>query len=118
MARKNELDDLYLRFLNLKQAVENVTRLETLDAIEEQILQYVAKTYLAGKALCVTDLVAKSGIASPVTIHRRLKHLRRAGYITIDPVANEYPKKNISLTPNAVRYFNELAKGLRTVSAG
>lgn len=117
MVRNNELDDLYFRFLNLKQAVEDVTKLETLDAIEEQILQFIAKTYLAGETLCVTDLVAKSGIASPVTIHKRLKHLRRTGYIRIEPVANEYPKKNVSLTPNAVRYFNELARGLRAVGA-
>lgn len=118
MRRNKELDDLYFRFLNLKQAVENVTKLETLDAIEEQVLQFIARTRLAGRSVCVSDLVAKSGIASPVTIHKRLKHLRRTGYIKIEPVANEYPKKNVVLTPNAVSYFNEIAKRLRTVSAG
>lgn len=115
MSRKSELDDLYFRFLNLKQAVENVTKLETLDTIEEQILQCLARAYLAGKSLCVTDLVANADIASPATMHKRLQNLHRTGYIRIEPVADEYPKKNVTLTPSAIRYFNRLAKGLRTV---
>lgn len=70
MPRKNEIDDLYFRFLHLKKAVENVTRHRTLDALEQEILTDIAKAGLAGKMLNAGDLIHSRSV-SPVTVHKR-----------------------------------------------
>ncbi|MDE2197029.1 MAG: hypothetical protein KGJ56_07555 [Gammaproteobacteria bacterium] len=116
MAHKHkDIDDLYFRFLNLKRAVEDVTKLKTLDALEEEILNYIAKATLLGRTLNVTDLI-HSDIASPVTVHKRLGNLKKLGYIHIEPVRGGYPAKAISLSEKAVRFFNELSSGLQSIT--
>ncbi len=115
MSRKKEIDDLYFRFLNLKRAVEDVTRLRTLDALEQEILTYIAKAGLAGKMLNVSDLI-HSRIASPVTVHKRLGNLKKLGYIRIKPLRGQYPAKAIALSDKAVRFFNELSRGMLQIT--
>lgn len=116
MARKKRLNDLYLRFLNLKQAVEGMTGKGLLDEIEERLLHLVADAHLNGHELNVTDLMQRRELASPATLHKRLGSLKAAGMIAIEPVPGEYPRKSVELTDKAVKYFNELSKGLKKVA--
>lgn len=116
MARKKRLNDLYLRFLNLKQAVEGMTGKGLLDEIEERLLHLVADAHLNGHDLNVTDLMQRRELASPATLHKRLGSLKAAGLISIEPVPGEYPRKSVQLTDKAIKYFNELSKGLRKVA--
>ncbi|MHB8424433.1 MAG: hypothetical protein ACYDB9_04645 [Gammaproteobacteria bacterium] len=77
MPRKNEMDDLYFRFLHLKKTVEDVTRHRTLDALEQEILTDIAKADLAGKMLNAGGLI-HSRIASPVTVRNRPGDLKNS----------------------------------------
>lgn len=107
MPRKNEIDDLYFRFLHLKKAAEDVTRHRTLDALEQEILTDIAKADLAGKMLNAGDLI-HSRSASPGTVHKRPGDLKKLGYIRIKPLRGPYPAKATALSDRAVRFFNEL----------
>lgn len=112
MSKKTELNELYFRFLRLKQSVEGMTRARALDAIEERLLTYVAMAALKGDAPQVTDLMQLSEIASPATLHKRLGNLEKRGFVKIKPVPNAYPRKAVTLSSKAVNYFNALSEGL------
>lgn len=116
MARKKKLNDLYLRFLNHKQSVEGMTGKGLLDEIEERLLHLVADAHINDLELNVTDLMQRRELASPATLHKRLGSLKAADLISIDPVPGEYPRKSVELTDNAVKYFNELSKGMKKIS--
>lgn len=115
MARKKRLNDLYLRFLNHKQSLEGMTGKGLLDEIEERLLYLVADAHLNEVDLNVTDLMQRRELASPATLHKRLGSLKAADLISIEPVPGEYPRKSVELTDKAVKYFNELSKGMRKV---
>lgn len=113
MAKTKKLNDLYLRFLNQKQAVETATGAGLLDDIEERLLQIVAQAHLENADLSVTDLMQRTEIASPATLHKRLQSLRESDLISIEPVPNAYPRKSVTLTTRAVNYYNKLATEMK-----
>jgi len=116
MAKTKKLNDLYLRFLGAKQSAENGAADGLLDDIEERLLQLVAQAHLEGADLSVTDLMQRTEIASPATLHKRLGSLRHSGMISIEPVPNAYPRKAVTLTSKAVTYYNKLATEIRKIA--
>lgn len=116
MAKSKKLNDLYIRFLNQKQSVETSGGNDLLDDIEERLLQMVAQAHLSNADLSVTDLMQRTEIASPATLHKRLQSLREAELISIEPVPNAYPRKSVTLTPKAISYYNRLASEMKKAS--
>lgn len=113
MAKTKKLNDLYLRFLAQKQNVETAVGPGLLDDIEERLLQIVAQAHLENADLSVTDLMQRTEIASPATLHKRLQSLRETELISIEPVPNAYPRKSVTLTPKAINYYNKLASEIK-----
>lgn len=113
MAKTKKLNDLYLRFLSQKQTVESAAGSGLLDDIEERLLQIVAQAHLNNADLSVTDLMQRTEIASPATLHKRLQSLRESELISIEPVPNAYPRKAVTLTAKAVNYYNKLGTEMK-----
>jgi DNA-binding MarR family transcriptional regulator len=79
-----------------------------LDAIEERLLNQCALFWLEGKAVTVVEAMKSSEEISPSTAHRRLKNLRKKGYITLvlDDLDNRV--KYITYTQQTREYFSQL----------
>lgn len=107
----SKLNAIYLRFSNLKQAIEGVTGAELVDEIEQKLLDLVASSRLRDETWTVTGLM-ESGLASPATVHKRLKHLVKLGLLRIEPT-DQYPRKDVLLTDKAVDYYNRLAEAMK-----
>lgn len=101
--------DVYLRFLQLADAIRGLPSLPPLDPLEERILALVARAGEQEERLCVRDMMAKEQLGAPATIHTRLKSMRVKGWIMLSDT-EDTRRKQIELTQGALNYFDKLSK--------
>lgn len=100
--------DLYLRFLELADAIRGLPSLPSLDPLEERILTWIARISQQDERLSVRDMMAQEEFGSPATIHGRIKSLREKGWILL--ADTEDPRrKQIALTQAALFHFDKLS---------
>jgi len=103
--------DIYLRFLQLTDALRGLPSLPSLDPLEERILALVARASQTRERLSVRDMMAKSELGSPAMLHARLKSMREKGWISLANT-EDARRKQIELTQAALRHFDKLSECL------
>jgi DNA-binding MarR family transcriptional regulator len=103
--------DIYLRFLQLADALRGLPSLPSLDPLEQRILEFVARAAQTAERLSVRDLIGKKELGSPATLHARLKSMRDKGWITLSDT-EDARRKQVELTPAALRHFDKLSECL------
>ena len=103
--------DVYLRFLQLAEAIRGLPALPPLDPLEERMLAFVARAGQQEERLSVRDMMAKEELGAPATIHGRLKSMREKGWIALADT-EDARRKQIELTQAAMRHFDRLSKCL------
>ncbi|VXB48275.1 conserved hypothetical protein [Burkholderia sp. 8Y] len=98
--------DIYLRFLQLAEALRG---LPALDPLEERILDFVARMSQQKERLSVRDMMAQHQFGSPATLHARITSMREKGWIVLTDT-EDARRKQIELTPGALRHFDKLAE--------
>ncbi len=109
MSRKTRPADIYIRFLQLAEAIKGLPALPPLDPLEERILALVARAAQEARRLSVRDMMAIDALGSPATIHGRLKSMRQKGWLTLADT-EDARRKQVSLTPAALKHFDKLSK--------
>jgi DNA-binding MarR family transcriptional regulator len=117
MKKAIEYSDVYLRFLQMAEAIRGLPSLPPLDPLEERILTLVARAGNQEDRLCVRDMMAKEQLGAPATIHTRLKSMRAKGWIVLSDT-EDARRKQIELTQEAVRYFDRLSKCMMQAAKG
>jgi DNA-binding MarR family transcriptional regulator len=117
MKRPTRPADIYLRFLQLADAIRGLPALPLLDPLEERILALVARAGQEQKRLSVRDMMAKEEIGSPATVHNRLKSMRQKGWIMLSDTEDSR-RKQIELTQAALQHFDSLSKCLVEAAKG
>jgi DNA-binding MarR family transcriptional regulator len=101
--------DVYLRFLQLSEAIRGLPSLPALDPLEERILGWVARAGQQGDRLSVRDMMACDELGSPATIHGRLKSMRTKGWIALADT-EDARRKQVELTSAALEHFARLSR--------
>ena len=109
MSRKHRPADIYMRFLQLSEAIRGLPSLPPLDPLEERMLALVARASQASERLSVRDMMAIDALGSPATIHGRLKSMRAKGWLQLADT-EDARRKQVTLTPDAWKYFDKLSK--------
>ena len=109
--------ELYLRFLQLAEAIRDLPALPALDPLEERLLTLVARTSQEKERLCVRDMMAKEEFGSPATIHGRLKSMREKGWIMLTDTTDAR-RKQIDLTQAALQHFDKLSRCMVKAAKG
>ena len=109
--------DIYLRFLQLSEAIRGLPALPPLDPLEERILSWVARATRAGERLSVRDMMAKDELGAPATIHGRLKSMREKGWIVLADT-EDARRKQVELSDDALRHFAQLSKAMVRAAKG
>ena len=109
--------EVYLRFLQLTEAIRGLPSLPPLDPLEERILAWVARATRAGERLSVRDMMAKEALGAPATIHGRLKSMREKGWIALADT-EDARRKQVELTDDALRHFALLSRALVKAARG
>jgi DNA-binding MarR family transcriptional regulator len=107
--KKSRPADIYLRFLQLTDALRGLPSLPELDPLEQRILELVARAQQDQQRLSVRDVMGKSELAAPATVHTRLKSMREKGWVMLTDT-EDTRRKQIELTPAALLHFDRLSQ--------
>jgi len=103
--------DIYLRFLQLANALRGLPSLSSLDPLEDRILAFIAQAGQEQQRLSVRDLMAQSEFGSPAMLHTRLKSMREKGWIVLADT-DDPRRKQVELSQAAWLHFDKLSKCL------
>jgi DNA-binding MarR family transcriptional regulator len=103
--------DIYFRFLQLADALRGLPALPALDPLEQRILELVARVGQTHERLSVRDIMGKSELGSPATLHARLTSMREKGWIRLGDT-EDARRKQVELTPAALRHFDKLSEAM------
>lgn len=117
MNQKTRPADIYLRFLQLVEAIRELPSLPPLDPLEERILSLVARVNQTNARMSVRDLMAMSEFGAPATVHSRLKSMRAKGWLTLADT-EDTRRKQVELTPAALNHFDQLSRCLMKATEG
>ena len=101
--------DIYVRFLQLSEALRGLPSLPELDPLEERILALVARAAQGQERLSVRDVMGNQDLGAPATVHNRLKSMRRKGWIMLADT-EDARRKRIELTQAALQHFDRLSQ--------
>jgi DNA-binding MarR family transcriptional regulator len=100
---------IYLRFLQLAEALRGLPSLPMLDPLEERMLGIIARAGEAQQRLCVRDMMGKAELGSPATLHSRLTSMRAKGWIMLSDT-EDTRRKQVELTQAALAHFERLSR--------
>lgn len=109
MGRSPKAAELYLRFIHLAEALNEMADLPTLDPLEERILRIVANAHYSEQRLSVKDLMGMYTLGSPAMLHGRLKSMREKGWIYLAET-EDARRKQLELTQAALAHFNKVGR--------
>jgi DNA-binding MarR family transcriptional regulator len=101
--------EIFLRFLQLSEAVRGLPSLPELDPLEERMLMLVARAGQENERLSVRDMMAKHELGAPATVHTRLKSMREKGWIMLTDTEDSR-RKQVELTQAALQHFDRLSQ--------
>ncbi len=103
---------VYLRFLNLIQAIRQIPTFPEMDPVEERLLNLLAAGWHVGKNISVLEAMGLSSEISATTAHRRLKTLVKKGMIALDIDKIDSRVKYVVPTELATKYFTSMGQAL------
>ena len=109
MTRPTRHSDIYMRFLQLAEALRGLPSLPGLDPLEERMLGVIARAGQEQQRLCVRDMMGKTELGSPATLHSRLTSMREKGWIKLSDT-EDARRKQVELTQAALAHFDGLAR--------
>lgn len=112
MSDPNNYSAVYLRFLNLMQAIRSLPSFPHVDPVEERLLNALAALWHKGNRVTVLEAMALPVDVSPTTLHRRLKSLRSKGLLSLQTDATDTRIKYVVPTAQTEEYFGTLGRCL------
>lgn len=109
MTKNTRHSDIYLRFLQLADALRGLPSLPSLDPLEERMLGIIARAGKDQQRLCVRDMMSKNELGSPATLHSRLTSMRQKGWIKLSDT-EDTRRKQVELTQAALSHFDLLSR--------
>ena len=107
---QKQYSHIYLKFLQLVQAVRQLPDFPVLDPVEERLLNLFATVWQTEQKITVLQAMGMSSDVSSTTAHRRLKSLRQKGVLTLVPDEVDNRIKYVQPTPMAEHYFAQLGQ--------
>lgn len=99
----------YYKFLNLLNAVRDLSSFPALDALEERLLNTLAAAWHTNMRVTVVEAMGILPDTSTATVYRRLKTLRKKGLLAIQIDETDHRVKYVLPTKVATDYFSQLA---------
>ena len=102
---------IYLRFIQLVNALESTQPLPKLAPIERRILAIITISNANQERLSVKDLMGYSEVASPAAMHKHIHSMVDKGWIYL-ALTEDARRKQLLLTNQTMRHFDKLGIAL------
>jgi DNA-binding MarR family transcriptional regulator len=96
------------------ESLQSETDYGQLDAISQRLLEWISLRNLRADPLHVQEIVLKSEIASPATIHKSIALLEERGLITVNIDPHDSRRRIVLITAHAERLLIKLSKGVES----
>ncbi len=104
--------DTWISFRNLLDNVTSGTEYAKLDLIGQRLLEWIAVRNQREEPLYVQEIVMKSEVASPATIHKGIASLERDGWITLVTDSVDSRRRIVKISSQAERLLAKLSRGV------
>ena len=102
----------WLCLRNLVDRLESKTAYGEVDSISQRLLEWVYVRVKRPEPLFVQEIILKSEVASPATLHKCIATLSQYGLLQVnaDPIDNR--RRQVDVTPLCLKLMRELSKGV------
>ena len=109
---------LYFQFLKLTQSVEHKHPGSALSPNETHLLQEVVLRFFENRAFTIRQALALNELGSPATLHKRIKHLRHVGLLSVKQEDADHRTKYLIATPLAIQHFEHMGAVMQQAMQG
>lgn len=94
--------------------IESETEYGNLDRTHQRLLEWIAIRGQRDAPLHIQEIVMKSRVASPATIHKVLSNLELLDFISLSVDAEDSRRRIVKITPRTDRLFSKLSKAVES----
>lgn len=105
--------EIYIRFLQVTQIIEDDYRSQKVDFTSVKLLEFLAVASEREQPLSVSEAMTAEWIASPSTLHRKIQILIESGFISPDFYGNNRRKRYLIPTEKANTLFSKMGKFMK-----
>jgi hypothetical protein len=109
------MNNVYLRFLQLARAIQNLPESPLLDANENALLEAIAVHWFENRPMTVREAIGLAHLGSPATLHKRITRLRSKDLVQTFNQPDDKRAKYLIPTEKTLAMFNEYGKKMNTV---
>ena len=102
----------WIKLKSLLREVESGAEYSELDSISQRLLEWIAVRNLTGTPLYVQEIVIKSEVASPATVHKSIAILEDYGLITLRMDHEDSRRRIVKISLQAERLLSKLSRGV------
>ena len=95
-------------------SLQSETDYSRIDVISQRLLEWISLRNLRADSLHVQEIVLKSEIASPATIHKSIALLEERGLITVNIDPHDSRRRIVLITAHAEKLLHKLSKGVES----
>jgi DNA-binding MarR family transcriptional regulator len=95
-------------------SLQSETDYSRIDVISQRLLEWIFLRNLRADPLHVQEIVLKSEIASPATIHKSIALLEERGLITVNIDPHDSRRRIVLITAHAEKLLHKLSKGVES----
>ena len=111
-------DTTYFQFLKIIQLAKSSHTITELTPNEIQLLQEIALSHFEGQAFTVKQALKLKDLGSPATLHKRIQHLRKGGFLRTEKKDTDHRTKHLIATPLAILQFEFLGLAMQKAIDG
>ncbi len=104
--------ETWISFRRLLNSIASGTEYDCLDLISQRLLEWIALRNETRIPLYVQEIVMKSEVASPATVHKSIAILQHHGLITITADQEDGRRRIVKITSQAEKLLAKLSKGV------
>jgi DNA-binding MarR family transcriptional regulator len=108
--------EIYVRFLSVTQALESRGELADVDLLGQKLLELLAIAAEKNQPLNVGQAMDATWIASPATLHRKIRNLIDAGYVSSDFFGKNRRTRYLIPTAKANDFFSYMGGNMKLCS--
>ncbi len=109
---------MYVRFLHATLLLEAEKKFQNIDLMELKLLEMLAVASEAGKPMNVGEAMSAEWVASPATLHRKIRTLIDTGYVSSEFVGKNRRTRYLVPTEKADAFFSEMGTSMKLCMGG